>query len=62
MNSFVLSQTDYLVFPLIASVLFVSIFTLMLMWVFRPGARAVHRQRAHLVFDRNDAAEGASDE
>lgn len=56
MNSFVLSQTDYLVFPLIAVVLFFSFFVAMLFWVFRPGARAIYAERSRLAL--HDSVEG----
>lgn len=62
MKSLVLSQTDYLVFPLIAVVMFVAIFLMVLAWVFRPGSKAAHAQRSRLVFGASDSPEhGAGD-
>ncbi len=52
-----LSQTDLLVFPLFAVVLFSSIFVGMLMWVFRPGARAGYEARGRMILDGNDTTE-----
>lgn len=54
MKSFILSQTDFLVFPLIAVVMFFAVFTGVLLWIYRPGSREVHAQRSRLVFDREE--------
>jgi len=46
MKNFVLAQTDYLVFPLIAVVMFFIFFVAMLVWVYRPGSKAVYAERS----------------
>lgn len=51
MKNFVLSQTDYLVFPLIAVVLFFVFFVAMLMWVYRPGSKAVYAERGRRALE-----------
>lgn len=51
MNAFVLSQTDLLILPLIAVVMFFAIFVAALAWVLRPGAQAVYAQRSQLALD-----------
>lgn len=49
MKNFVLQQTDLLVFPLIAFVLFFAFFLAMLVWVYRPGGKAVYAERSRLA-------------
>lgn len=51
MKNFVLSQTDWLVFPLIAVVLFFAFFVAMLVWVYRPGSKAVYADRSRLALE-----------
>ena len=51
MKAEILSQTDQLVFPLVAAVLFVTIFVVAVWRVLRPGARQIGAERAALVFD-----------
>jgi hypothetical protein len=51
MKAEILSQTDHLVFPLVAAVLFVTIFVVAVWRVLRPGARQACAERAALVFD-----------
>lgn len=51
MNATVLARTDWLVFPLIAVVLFTGLFALTVLWICRRGARSVYRRRSLLVFD-----------
>lgn len=55
MKAFVLSQTDLLVYPLIAVVMFASIFALVLAWVYRPGGREVYARRGRMIFEGDDA-------
>jgi len=47
----ILSQTDHLVFPLIAVVLFVAIFLIALWRVLRPGARARYEAQARSALE-----------
>ena len=54
MMSGILSQTNLLIFPLFAFVLFSSIFTGVLFWVFRPGSRAVYDARSRMILEGND--------
>jgi|JI10StandDraft_1071094.scaffolds.fasta_scaffold3092836_2 cbb3-type cytochrome oxidase subunit 3 len=54
MMSGILSQTNLLIFPLFAFVLFCSIFVGVLFWVFRPGSRAVYDARSRMVLEGND--------
>ncbi len=58
MKNFVLSQTDYLVFPLIAVVLFFVFFVAMLFWVYRPGSKAVYADRSQLALEDGRAPRG----
>ena len=51
MKADILSQTDVMVFPLIAVVLFVGIFIAALFWVYRPGGKAVYQRYQELPFD-----------
>lgn len=51
MKADILSQTDLLVFPLVAVVMFTLIFSAVLVWIMRPGARAVYADRSQMVFD-----------
>lgn len=51
MNGFVLSQTDLLILPLIAVVLFFAVFVAALAWVLRPGAREAYDARSRLALD-----------
>ncbi len=51
MKNFVLSQTDYLVFPLIAVVLFFAFFVAMLVWVYRPGSKATYADRSRRALE-----------
>lgn len=51
MKSAILSQTDVLILPLIAVVLFVAIFTAAVIWVFRPGGKAVYQRHQEIPFD-----------
>lgn len=54
MKAFVLSQTDLLVYPLIAVVMFSAIFMLVLAWVYRPGGREIYAERGRMVLDNDD--------
>lgn len=54
MKAAILSQTDWLVFPLIAVVMFTIIFASVLLWIMRPGARSVYQARSEMVFDSNE--------
>lgn len=56
MNSAILSQTDLIIFPVFAFVLFASIFAGVLFWVFRPGSRAVYDARSRMSLDDNETA------
>jgi cbb3-type cytochrome oxidase subunit 3 len=56
MKSEILTQTDHLIFPLVAAVLFVSIFLGAVWRVLRPGARQAFAQRAAIVFDDSAVA------
>lgn len=51
MNAFVLSQTDLLILPLIAVVMFFALFVAALAWVLRPGAQRVYAERSQLALD-----------
>lgn len=51
MNGFVLSQTDLLVLPLIAVVMFFTLFVAALAWVMRPGAREAYAARSRLALE-----------
>ncbi|MCA9546807.1 MAG: cbb3-type cytochrome c oxidase subunit 3 [Myxococcales bacterium] len=53
MKQLVLSAIDgeTLVFPLIAVVLFVSIFLGFVAWILRPGAKQVYAKRSLMVFE-----------
>lgn len=51
MKADILSQTDWLVFPLISVVMFVAIFVGVLLWVLRPGAREIYDARSRLALD-----------
>lgn len=51
MKGFILSQTEWTVFPLITAVLFFAIFAGALFWIFRPGAKKVYNDRSLMVFD-----------
>lgn len=57
MISGTLSQTDLLIFPLFAVVLFTGIFVGMLFWVFRPGGRALYEARGRMVLDDGNDSE-----
>lgn len=46
-----LSQTDLVAFPLFTVLLFVGTFVGMLVWIFRPGAKAAYRERSMLALD-----------
>ncbi len=50
MKALILAQTDYLVFPLIAVVLFVIVFGAALAWVYRPGSKEIYAARSRMVF------------
>ena len=54
MMSGILSQTNLLIFPLFAFVLFSSIFAGVLFWVFRPGSRAVYDARSRMALELED--------
>lgn len=54
MKGDILSQTDWLVLPLITVVLFTVIFTAVLVWIMRPGARDVYKARGQMIFDESD--------
>jgi cbb3-type cytochrome oxidase subunit 3 len=54
MMSGILSQTNLLIFPLFAFVLFSSIFAGVLFWVFRPGSRAVYDARSRMALEGTD--------
>lgn len=51
MNGFVLSQTDLLILPLIAVVMFFTLFVAALAWVLRPGAREAYAARSRLALE-----------
>lgn len=51
MKGFILSQTDYLIFPLIAVVAFFLFFLATLIWVYRPGGKAVYDARSRLALE-----------
>lgn len=53
MKALVLSMTDgdTLLFPLIAVVLFVSVFLGFIAWILRPGAKQVYAKRSLMVFE-----------
>lgn len=54
MKGDILSQTDWLVLPLITVVLFTVIFSAVLVWIMRPGARATYDARSRMIFDDRD--------
>ena len=54
MKGDILSQTDWLVLPLITVVLFTVIFTAVLVWIMRPGARATYEARGRMIFDADE--------
>lgn len=54
MKADILSQTDWLVLPLITVVLFTLIFSAVLVWIMRPGARATYAERSRMIFDDRD--------
>ncbi len=56
MKAEILSQTDYLTYPLIAVVMFVAIFAAAVLWVFRPGSRETYAERSLMVFDDEKGA------
>ena len=56
MMSGTLSQTHLAVFPIFAFVLFFALFTGMLVWIFRPGARAIYDARGRMALESDDAA------
>lgn len=58
MKNFVLQQTDLLVFPLIAVVMFFAIFVAACVWVWRPGARAAYDARSRLALDDGMPVDG----
>lgn len=58
MKAEILSQTDWLVFPLISVVMFVAIFVGVLLWVVRPGAREFYAARGRMVLDEVGPKEG----
>ncbi len=51
MMSQVLSQTQWLVFPLVTVVMFTLLFTSTLVWIFRRGAREEYRRRSLSALD-----------
>lgn len=51
MKGDILSQTDWLVLPLITVVMFTVIFSAVLVWIMRPGARAAYAARSRMIFD-----------
>lgn len=51
MKAETLSQTDVMILPLIAVVLFVGIFIAAVAWVFRPGGKVVYARHEALPFD-----------
>ena len=55
MMSGILSQTTMVYFPLFAFVLFASIFTGVLFWVFRPGSSATYDARGRMALDDDSA-------
>lgn len=58
MKTFVLQQTDLLVFPLIAVVLFFAIFIAACVWVWRPGAREAYAAHSRLALDDGMPVDG----
>lgn len=51
MKADILSQTDWMIFPLISVVFFTAIFLGVIAWILRPGAGAVYAKRSQMVFD-----------
>ena len=56
MKADILTQTDWLVFPMISVVMFAALFVGVLIWVARPAAREVYAARGRMVLD--DTREG----
>ncbi len=56
MKALVLSQTDYLAFPLVAVVLFVAVFGAVLAWVWRPGSATAYAERSRMPLDDDGGA------
>ncbi|MEZ4470011.1 MAG: hypothetical protein R3F60_04230 [bacterium] len=51
MKAEILSRTEWMTLPLVAVVLFMSIFVLMLAWIARPGARDFYAARGRMALD-----------
>jgi len=58
-KNFILSQTDFLIFPLIAVVAFFVFFVATVIWVYRPGGRVVYDARSMLALRDSADEEGA---
>lgn len=57
MKSVVLSQFDMTYLPVIACLIFVTLFICMLFWINRPGAKKLYKQIAKLPMDNGDRYE-----
>jgi len=55
-KALILSQTNLLWPPLVAVVLFVTVFAAMLAWIYRPGARAAYEARARLPLESGEVS------
>jgi len=47
----ILAHTNWLMFPLVAVVLFLTIYIGVLVWIARPGAREAYAARSRMIFD-----------
>mgnify|MGYP000695841662 CR=1 FL=1 len=59
MKSLILSQTDLLTFPLISVVMFVLIFSLVVLWVFRSGSEEQYQKLSILVLEDESPKENS---
>lgn len=54
MKSAILTQTDFLLLPLVSVVLFTAIFLGAVAWILRPEAREVYARRSRMPLDERD--------
>lgn len=52
-----MSHVDLMIFPKIGLVIFVTMFVLAVVWVFRRGSTKTYERTAHLPFDEAESHE-----
>lgn len=57
MKGLILSRTELLFLPELSLILFMLVFVAAVVWIFRPGAKEIYRQRSGMPLDEGRPVE-----